>query len=267
MSIASGTIQYQLGTAPVTGCGFALDVTELDDALTGGVAEVVFDDEGTADLSTLLSSVADTEFEYNGINRILSGTPPPENWRVGEAIAEIYLCHHKGCYFPWPDGRDERKSGSSLPGADLVGFQSNEDEDVFAFGEVKTSSEAQYPPGAMYGRTGLKLQIEDLKDSTKIKDDLVRYLGHRAQNAPWKTRFKNASKKYLQSNTNISVFGILIRDVEPNQDDLKARVSALSVNFHADMNIELMAAYLPAHSISELSNKVVTARDTNGGAV
>ena len=32
----------------------------------------------------------------------------------------------------------------------------------------------------MRGRTGLKKQLEDLRDRNAVRDDLVRYLGHRA---------------------------------------------------------------------------------------
>ncbi|MFH1009112.1 MAG: hypothetical protein V1800_16685 [Candidatus Latescibacterota bacterium] len=265
MTIASGTIQYQLGTAPVTGCGFSYSASELDTALSGSVAEVVFDDSGKADIEALLAGLAETDFEKGEVERILSDTKPPEDWRVGEALAESYLVHQKNCFFPWPDGRDERKSGSSLPGADLVGFQSYGTDDFFAFGEVKTSTENKYPPGAMHGRTGLKQQLEDLKDDVKIKDDLVVYLAHRATTASCKSRYQHAAKNYIQSKTHVRVFGFLVRDVEPNQDDLRVRVTKLSKDQHADMVIELLALYLPQNSIASLSSTVVSSR--NGGVV
>ena len=265
MTIAAGTIQYQLGTSPVTGCGFSYSADELDTALSGSVAEAVYDDSGKADIEALLAGLAETDFQKGEVERILSDTKPPEDWRVGEALAETYLVHQKDCFFPWPDGRDERKSGSSLPGADLVGFQSNDTDDFFAFGEVKTSTENNYPPGTMHGRTGLKQQLEDLKDDVKIKDDLVRYLGHRGTTASWKNRYQNAAKNYIQSKTNVRVFGFLVRDVEPNQDDLRTRVTKLAKDQHADMVIELLALYLPQSSIGQLSSKVVSGR--NGGVV
>jgi hypothetical protein len=263
MTIAAGTTQYQLGTAPVTGCGFSYSAGELDAALSGPVAEIVYDDSGKADIEALLAGVTETDFEKSEVERILSDTKPPEDWRVGEALAESYLVHQKDCFFPWPDGRDERKNGSSLPGADLVGFQSNGTDDFFAFGEVKTSTENKYPPGAMHGRTGLKQQLEDLKDDIKIKDDLVVYLAHRATNASWKFRYQRAAKNYIQSKTNIRVFGFLVRDVKPNHDDLRVRVTKLAENQYADMVIELLALYLPQDSIGCFSNKVVNSR--NGG--
>lgn len=265
MTIAAGTINYQLGTAPVTGCGFSYSADELDTALSGSVAGVVYDDSGKADIEALLAGLAETDFEKSEVERILSDTKPPEDWRVGETLAETYLVDQKDCFFPWPDGRDERKSGSSLPGADLVGFQSNGADDFFAFCEVKTSTENKHPPGAMHGRTGLKQQLEDLKDDVKIKDDLVLYLGHRATTASWKSRYQCAAKNYIQSKTKVRVFGFLVRDVEPNQDDLRIRVTKLAKDQHADMVIELLALYLPQDSIGQLSNKVVSSR--SGGVV
>jgi hypothetical protein len=264
MSIATGIIEYTLGTSPVSGCGFSWATDELDTALAGSVSEVVFDDSGKTDISALLSGVAETDFEKSQVERILTNTTTPEDWRVGEALAESYLVHQRDCFFPWPDGRDERKTGSSLPGADLVGFRKEGGADFFAFGEVKTSAERSYPPGAMHGRTGWKRQLEDLKDSTKIKDDLVKYLGYRASAAAWKGQYQGAAKKYIRSKTNVRVFGFLVRDVEPHLDDLRVRVNRLAKDAHADMTIELLAVYLPTGSISTLSSKVMTYR--NGGA-
>lgn len=134
-----------------TGYGIVWTNEELQDALEKPVAKVVFDDDGRANLRALLDSVSNTEFDASEVKRILDNICEPENWRIGEALAESYLVYHRVCTFPWPDGRDERKSGSSLPGADLVGFQLKGEMDRFVFGEVKTSEECNYPPGAMYG--------------------------------------------------------------------------------------------------------------------
>ncbi|HBB6908247.1 TPA: hypothetical protein JF897_000377 [Legionella pneumophila] len=261
MSIALGTIQYQLGEKPVLGYGLSLSTSDLDSALEGSIPEVVFDDKGKADIHSLLMGVAETGFEKSEIERILTREEGVENWRVGEALAEVYLVHHKDCFFPWPDGRDERKTGSSLPGADLVGFQSIDGEDFFVFGEVKTSNENTYPPSLMHGRTGLKQQLEDLRDNDKIKDDLFLYLGYRATTAPWKSRYENAAKKYIQQKNNVRIFGLLVRDVSPHQDDLRARVNKLTQNIPSDMIIELLAIYLPNNTISSLGRRVKNSRN------
>lgn len=260
MTVAVGTIQYSLGTAPVIGRGFSWTADELDTALSGPVSEAVFDDAGKADLNTLLEGLSETEFDQAAVRRVLQNAKAPENWRVGEALAESYLVHHRACHFPWPDGRDERKSGSSLPGADLVGFQRDGETDRFAFGEVKTSSERNYPPGAAYGPTGLKQQLEDLRDKAPSRHQMVKYLGYRASNALWQEQFKNATKRYIANDTDVQIFGLLIRDVPPHQDDLRSRVDKLGKGCPAAMAIEIIAIYLPDQSIATFSEKVMNSR-------
>ncbi len=154
--IAVGVASYSHGASPSTGTGRLWNSEELGAAINGQFSALVFDDQGKADLQELLAGVAETSFEQEQLAQALAAPDDVEDWRVGEAIAEAYLTEHRDCLFPWPDGRDERKSGSSLPGADLVGVQPDEQGDRFVFGEVKTSGEATYPPGAVYGLTGLK---------------------------------------------------------------------------------------------------------------
>jgi hypothetical protein len=259
--IPAGTVTYTLGTGPVTGTGYSWTEAELDLALSGPVAEVVFDDAGTPDLSAFLSGLADTEFAQDNVRQALSRTKEPEDWRVGEALAESYLTHHRGCSFPWPDARDERKAGSSLPGADLVGFQKAGADVRFAFGEVKTSSEAKYPPGAMHGRTGLKQQLEDLSDDRAIRDKLVIYLCYRAiLGPPWLEEYKRAATRYFSNSADVRVFGVLVRDVAPHEDDCRVRVTKLATGCPTNMVIELFAIYLPAGAIASLSQKVLQFR-------
>jgi hypothetical protein len=61
MSPASGTVEYTPGNPPVTGCGLSWTAEEMDTALAGPVAYVLFDHEGTADIATLLESVSSTD--------------------------------------------------------------------------------------------------------------------------------------------------------------------------------------------------------------
>ncbi len=263
MSMPEGKIEYNLGEHPVSGCGFSISEAELEVALKGPVSEIVFDKTGKTVVKDLLEGLAETEFEKKQIEEILLNSKAPENWRVGEAMAEAYLVDQNNCFFPWPDGRDERKSGSSLPGADLVGFQAIGAEQYFAFGEVKTSEEETFPPGAVYGRTGLKKQLEDLKESLKIKDDLVVYLCHRAVNSEWQLCYQDAAKKYIQNRNNVKIFGVLVRDVQPNQDDLRTRINSLSQNPKSGMQIKLFAIYLPQNSIQSFSDRVMN-NDSGG---
>ena len=263
--IAVGTECYSHGAPPSTGTGRLWDAKELDAAINGPVSALVFDDLGKADIKELLAGVAETAFEQEQLAKALADPDDVEDWRVGEAIAEAYLSEHRDCLFPWPDGRDERRSGSSLPGADLVGVQQDEHGDRFAFGEVKTSGEAKYPPGIVYGRTGLKQQLEDLRDRAGIRNDLFKYLGHRAKNATWRDRFKVASKRYLKNTSDVQLFGVLVRDVEPNVDDVRVRVEKLGNGCPAGTRIELLALYLPTGAIANLAAQVLAAQ-AGGGA-
>ena len=250
----------------MTGFGFGVSEKVLNEKLCGDVASLVFDDTGTQDLSGLLASLVDTDFSRENLNTLLADGPEPENWRVGEALAECFLKECHDCYFPWPDVRDERKRGSSLPGADLVGFQQHNGYERFVFGEVKTSSHEAYPPSAVYGRHGLKQQIEDLRDRRDICDGLVRYLGYRAAHAAWRDRFQAAAKVYLNEPYEIRLFGLLVRDVEPNEDDLRVRVSSLTKGCPDKMVITMVALYLPSASITSLASKVVASRKNGGGS-
>lgn len=263
--VAAGTTAYSHGEEPCVGNGVSLTGEELDVALTDSVSEIVYDDAGKADLAALMSGLSETDFEHDRIVEILNQTDPVEDWRVGEALAEAYLGTHRACTFPWPDGRDERKQGSSLPGADLVGFQANDDgEHKFAFGEVKTSTEDKHPPQLVYGRHGLKQQLEDLRDRADIRDQLVKYLGYRARGADWVEHFRNAAKRYLLNGSDVSIFGVLVRDVTPNVKDVSARVDKLGNGCPAGTDIELLALYLPPNQITGLGTTVAAIKQ--GGA-
>ena len=256
-----GAIAYTLGSLPVTGTGFSWMADETNEALTGPVAEVVYDDSGSREVEALLTGIAETGFEQKNVREALDRPPSLDDWRVGETLAECYLTDHWQCHFPWPDGRDVRKAGSSLPGADLVGFQTENATARFAFGEVKTSHEAKYPPGAVHGRTGLKQQLEDLRDDVGIRDQLVLYLAHRAvQNPPWCEQFKWAAGRYFKDKQDVRIFGILVRDVPPYEDDLRVRTSKLGQGCPHPMTIELLAIYLPPDSIATLTRTVTRSR-------
>lgn len=256
--------QYSLGTHPVTGVGYGVSASDLDEALAGPVTQLVFDQQGQDEISELLGGLVDTDFEKENLENLLGDEREPEDWRVGEALAEYFLTENRSCHFPWPDGRDERKRGSSLPGADLVGFQRDGQIERFAFGEVKTSTENSHPPGAAYGRHGLKKQLEDLRDNRVIRDDLVKYLGHRASHSTWSERFQAAAVVYLRDPHEVRVFGLLVRDVEPHEDDLRARVTSLARSCPLSTVIELVSLYIPSGRISTLGSQVLSSRAQGG---
>jgi hypothetical protein len=268
MTVAAGTKAYTADVPPVKARGVTYTKTELTVALGGSVSEILWDVSGTANLLALLTPLSTTEFSDKSLKRVLSHQPVPENWRVGEAIAEAFLVEHRDCQFPWPSGRDLKNPAASPAGTDLVGFQqmkAKKDHHRFAFGEVKTSEEEKWPPAVMKGRHGLQKQLEVLRDSTDVKAPLVKYLGHRANGTEWFPKYQSAARRYLANSTDISLFGILVRDVEPKAEDLKNRAKELAVNCPSETSIELRAMYLPRNSIPSLAQLAVRAREGGHG--
>jgi hypothetical protein len=208
----------------------------------------------------LLEGIGTTEFNDRNIREVLSLPPHLENWRVGEGIAEAYLVANCTCEFPWPFGRDARNPNASPAGADLVGFHYDGGSIRFAFGEAKTSGEKRWPPQTMTSRTGLGEQLESLGSSFEKKNLLVRYLAHRAINAAWENKFKDAAKRYLSDPADISLFGFLIRDVTPKHNDLYGRARVLAGNCPPKTSIKLYALYLPEGCIEQLINLAMSAR-------
>ena len=261
MSVAVGNVVYKHGTPPCTGIGLAWTEEELGEGIGGRVSEVLFDEEGRAQIKEIFSGEDDTGFAQDTLRQVLGAPRYIENWRVGEAIAETYLVDHRDCIFPWPVSRDLRKSGSSLPGADLVGLGIDPNGYCLAFGETKTSAEANYPPRVMYGSDGLERQLEDLRDNERMRSDLFRYLSFRSQGASWSSYFEAAGKRYLKNSSDVMLFGMLVRDVPPSGDDLRVRVHNLSKECPKGTRIELIAIYLPDGCIDGLGKAALAKRN------
>ena len=250
MSVPPGNEVYNCDAQPVRARGHTFTPQELHTALGGPVAALLRDDPGMAQLEAVLSSAVATEFALESLQRIVHLPPVTEEWRVGEAFAEAYLVEHQQCHFPWPTGRDLRNPNASPAGTDLVGFQCDGDADVpnryrFAFGEVKTSSQQLYPPNVMFGRHGLINQLENLMQSNLVKDALVRYLFFHSQDSNWTVQFQSAISRYLENAEDISLFGVLVREVSPNVRDLRSRANTLALTCPVSTSICLQAMYLP----------------------
>ncbi len=253
MNASIGTEVYNTDAGSVVARGMSYSQAELNDALGGAIRNLVEDVEGKRRIREALESVTLTDFQKDRLEAILNVDPGILDWEVGEALAEAHVTTCCGCQFPWPDKWDQRKNRSSLPGADLAGLELVNDEQRdfrFAFGEIKTSEDDRHPPGNMYGRHGLKAQLEDLRNNEEIRNTLFVYLGHRASGASWHLQYQSAAARYLADHTDVAIFGVLIRDVAPHEDDLKARSRSLADGQPQSMGIQLLAIYLPAGSIA-----------------
>lgn len=264
MSYPPGKVVYEADNLPVTACGVEFTDAELEKILVNYVTDLVFDSSGTDEIATLLGSIPTTSFEMDGLAKVLGAQAVMEDWRVGEALAESYLIAHRNCEFPWPTNRDLRNPSASPAGCDLVGFHQDKItagnlDYKFAFGEIKTSTDPNYPPSVATGRSsGLQKQIEDLLGDTETKASLVRYMTLHAIGKPWYDKFKRSASRYFADRNDISLFGFIIRDVAQNVLDLKARSASMRKYHIAPVLIELRAIYLPISKISTLANRVNT---------
>lgn len=142
----------------------------------------------------------------------------------------------------------------------MVGFRKVNGQIRFAFGEVKTSPQKEWPPSVTKGRHGLKGQLERLYKSTQVKSQLVRYLGLHAIGKVWCSTYRSASKRYFSDPDDIALYGLLIRDVEPKKQDLAGRARTLANNSPTATRVELRAFYLPENSIETLEERAKAAR-------
>lgn len=250
-------LSYDASTPPVIAHGLSCDNEQLRAMLQGPVKEILQDTVGNDELHELLGSIVSTDFEQEGLSELLADDTIPDNWRVGEAIAEAFVTDKGSCVFPWPTGRDLKNPNASPAGCDLTGFQPVNDEELpyrFAFGEVKTSEHNQSPPSVM---TSLGGQLKGLRDNRQVKAALCRYLGHHAARANWEPMYQSAAKRYLCSDTaDVAVYGVLVRDVAPDALDISSCARALATDCPVQTDIEIYALYLPLNAIGSLSDCV-----------
>lgn len=218
---------------------------EFDLYLQGPVKDRVTDAEFEADFAADLQALATTEMATDALESLLNAAVAPQDWEIGEAMAECLLNDEHGATWPWNENRDRKTPRASLPGADLVGFLGDGDDSVFLFGEVKTSSHALNPPGVMNGRGGLVHQIDTLAAAKESQFALLKWLKARCTDAALAARFNVAAKRYLSSGgTDFAVVGVLLRDTPPHEDDLRTRGTTFEAG-PAQPKIRLDAWYTP----------------------
>ena len=228
--------------------------------LTTEVADRIHDEEGSTEFEAHLRGLATTGFQQESLQALLDAAPQEErDWAIGEALAEVYLTQEHGIDWPWNSERDKRTPLASLPGADLVGLMADEDGALLLLGEVKCSSEAKNPPQVMYGRSGMTNQLDKLADDLGLIHTLLSWLFPRCKGTPHESNFNHAVKRLLESgNRAIALFGVLIRDTEPDPQDLCSRGRHLAGRLQAPTSCCLKALHLPC-PISQLPARI------NGG--
>ena len=223
------------------------DGDDFTQFLTTEVAARVYDEKGSSEFEAHLRGLATTGFQQESLQALLDAAPQEErDWAIGEALAEVHLTQEHGIDWPWNAERDKRTPLASLPGADLVGLMADEDGALLALGEVKCSSEAKNPPQVMYGRSGMANQLDKLADDLGLLHTLLRWLFPRCKGTAHESNFNHAVIRLLESgNRAVALFGILIRDTEPNTQDLCSRGRHLAGRLQAPTSCCLKALHLP----------------------
>jgi hypothetical protein len=223
-----------------------VDPGEFELYLRGPVKDRVTDAVFAHAIEQDLQALASTEMEIDTLRAIFAAAAPILDWEIGEAMAECLLADEFGVCWPWNENRDRKTPRASLPGADLVGFLGSGDEAVFLFGEVKTSTDSNCPPGVMAGRGGLSHQIDTLATNVQIHNSLLMWLAARCKDTEHWATYQGACKRYLQSGgKDVALVGVLLRDTPPHEDDLRTRGQALAAAGAAQPSIRLDAWYAP----------------------
>jgi hypothetical protein len=223
------------------------DPDEFSAFMSSSTRSRLFDEEQYSRYEADLRALATTEMASDTITQLLTSEPEKEPWEVGEALAECLLEDERGVKFPWNSERDKRTPKASLPGADLVGLIEEGDEALLVLGEVKTSSDANNPPKVMSGKNGMIHQLDNLATDISIHNCLLKWMHPRCKNTDLWPLYEKAAKKYLASGGRaIKLIGMLMRDTEPNDLDLKNRARHLTVNVLTPTEVELDAWYFPA---------------------
>lgn len=221
---------------------------ELNGFLRGPVAARLNDTEGGEELRSHLRGLSLTGMGQDALEEVLAADVPEErDWAAGEALAEAVLEERHDVVLPWNTERDKRNPFASLPGADIVGFQRDGDSHRLALGEVKCSSEEQWPPQVMSGRSGgIGHQLDTLANNLGTICQLLKWLLPRVKDSLHEGSFNNACARYFNTGRrDLALFGILIRDKEARELDLQARGRSLGGSLQVPTRCQLIALYLP----------------------
>jgi hypothetical protein len=250
MSPCSFAERYRALSGQVEWVGSTIaDDADLRLYLAGPVRDRLVDEEVASAFATELLGLATTRIGTATVEAVLNAAPSPRlPWEIGEALAECLLVDHRGAVWPWNTERDKRTPRASLPGADLIGFVVAEGgkDAVLAIGEVKTSSDTNAPPNVMSGRSGMVHQLQRFQDDPELQGTVLKWLRVRCHGTEHWEAYQSAVQRFLDSAArDVILFGVLMRDTEPNECDLEARGRALADATGPPTAYELTAWYMP----------------------
>lgn len=244
--------------------GVSLEGQECRDHLQRPVKDNLLDREDWQDSLTRLQALRD-ETGFNASAELLADIQALEDdeletqqFRVGEAYAEIVLEQEFSCRFHWNENRDARNPKGNKTGADIVGFIEVDGQVLFLFGEVKTSSEtANRPPQVMTSRDGIEAQLRDLYSDKRKRFALISYLKNKMrlypEGHPFRTDFEASERAYYSGDCDYQLIGVLVRDVDVDERDVSVSYGRLREEILEPKGIKLLALYLPIQKEEWLS--------------
>ncbi len=225
--------------------GICLSDSEFKEYLSTRVNERFYDAKGTQDLLNSFDKVKQTEFDSENLKSMFESKEIPRDWKIGEKISECFLEDYCDVIFPYNDNRDAKDSRSNLPGTDMVGFVKINDRHLFLFGEVKTSDQDRNPPSIVYGSDGLIKQLNEIRDDSKKRMELIRWLRFKVgSHDNDKEMWIKAASNYLNTGE-FKIFGVMIRGVMPNKRDLESVFRKIVRRMKDEIYLELLSLYLP----------------------
>lgn len=165
---------------------------------------------------------------------------PQSSSRMGECLAECFLEDERGSVLP-NYVLDRKNPRASVAGADLVGICKKGSKALLLLGEVKTSRERKSPPSVMDKMTR---QLTDIASSKSARKLLIVWLAHK-----WTAR--NLSRSDLASAIKshhagtYRLVGVLIRDVDPEPDDISRACGRLQNELSSGASLALYGLYIP----------------------
>jgi hypothetical protein len=234
--------------------GVSFSDIEYKELLKNEVKDKLLDTPQRNKMSSILEALkSETGFEKSetllaDIQFLSDYSVEVQNFRIGEALAEVCLEKHFNCRFYWNELRDARNPKGNKTGADLVGFIKIGDKVLFLFGEVKTSSERNSPPQVMTNPMGIENQLRDLYNDQNKRLILISYIQNKislSNNSNFKEDFANAIRNYYQSNgSEYLLYGVLVRDTGLNEDDIKHSYDKLKKQVLNPIGLRLLAIYV-----------------------
>jgi len=233
--------------------GYLLENAETTHLLQNEVKERLLDGSQRNKLiNTLINLKIETGFEKSqqllvDIQSLVNAKVTAREFEIGEALAEVILEKNFCCRFYWNKLRDTRNPKGNMTGADLVGFIQYDNETLFLFGEVKTSSENKYPPQVLTQKdSGMIDQLKDLYKDHQKRRILIEYLQSRVNlDEDIKRDFNSAVRSYYSPDNNYQLFGVLVRDTDAKEEDLKTVYNTLKKTVLEPTGLRLLAVYMP----------------------